>query len=112
MPEVRERTFELSDLELPKFLGRSVLQKCSFIGCHFGATANSPAERRVIRDVQVIDCKTSGNTSIGPVIVEDVDVCGLRTGGVFISWGAVFKHVRIRGKCGKPMLNLPDARRA
>jgi hypothetical protein len=38
-------------------------------------------------------------------VVEDVLVDGLRTSGVLHAWGAVFKHVTLRGKIDRIMLS-------
>ena len=97
----------LTDLELPQTLNRAVLQKCWFFACAFGMTARRPSERRRIVDVNLTDCKATNNTWLGPVLVEDVEVRNLRTGGLCIAWGAAFKRVRISGRCGKLMLTLP-----
>ncbi len=43
---------------------------------------------------------------IGPAVFEDVVVDGLRTpGDLLITWGAVFKHITLKGNIGRIMLN-------
>lgn len=106
--EIVGKTFEmLSDAEVANALEGVVLRKCHFKACHLGATARRAAERRIIRNVTLVDCKATTNSSLGPVLVEDTEVDSLATTGVCMAWGAAFKHVALRGKCGKLVLNLP-----
>jgi hypothetical protein len=96
----------LGDPELPRQLSGATVRDCWFFACDYGMTAKVPSERRWIRDVQIVRSKATNNSSLGPIVVEDVDVDGLLTGGVCIAWGAAFRHVRIRGRCGKFMLSF------
>jgi len=111
MITIEGQKFEgLNDLKLPPVLEDAVLRKCWFVACCYGMGAKSPAERRLIRNVQLIDCKATNNSWLGTSIVEDVEIQGLGTGGVCFAWGAAFKHVRIRGRCGTFVLShLPTA---
>jgi hypothetical protein len=107
--ELRKQTFEmLSDLELPRVLSHATLRDCTFMACDFGSTASTVAARRTIREVTLINCKATNNTSLGPAIIEDVDVEALKTSGLCIAWGAVYKHVRLRGSCGNLLLTQPS----
>jgi len=104
--KVENRRFELlSDLELPKVLGGAVIRGCTFFACDFGATATTPAKRRKVKNVEVINCKTTNSTGIGSAIIEDVDIENLETSGPLFAWGAVYKHVRFRGRCGSFVLS-------
>jgi hypothetical protein len=94
------------DRTLPKTLDNVILNRCSFVACVYGATAKTPAERRLIKNVTLVDCKAAANCSLGPVILEDVDITNFATGGVCIAWGAAYKHVRLRGQCGQLMLSF------
>ncbi len=40
-----------------------------------------------------------------PAIIEDVLVEHFKTNGLFQTWGAVFKHVTLRGKIGRIMIS-------
>ncbi len=84
------RTF--SDLEF---------QKCHFISCRISMTRD-PRRRSLIRNVKVIDCEQHG-CALEAAVVEDVLVDGFQTHGLFQTWGAVFKHVTLRGKIGRVM---------
>ena len=105
---VADSKFEMrGDAQLPTTLSNAVLSGCWFFACHFGMSAKSPTQRRTIRDIRLVDCKATNNSALGPAVVEDVDVNGLLTGGLCTVWGAVFRHVTLRGKCGRFLLNLP-----
>jgi hypothetical protein len=108
---VKNQKFELlSDLELPRALADTTIEACWFWACHYGDTAKAPLERRRITNLRLVGCKSTNNAGLGPVLVEDVEVDGLSTSGLCIAWGAAFRHVQIRGKCGRFMLSpLPSA---
>lgn len=92
LPFLPGRTF--SDLEF---------RHCRFVSSGISTTRN-PRRRSTIRNVKVIQC-TVVNLNIHTAIVEDVLVDGLETPNGFHTWGAVFKHVTLRGKIGSIMLN-------
>src|SRR5687767_10427029 len=99
---LESQTFELlGDRTLPPVLENAMVRNCTFASCHYGATALSPRERRVIRTVRVQNCKARGNTSLGPVLVEDVVVDGLM--GSLVVDGAAYNRVTLEGKCGRIM---------
>jgi hypothetical protein len=105
---VGDQRFEmLGDRELPRVLSDATLERCWFFACHYGMTATSPGDRRRIKNVEINACKATNNSWLGPVLVEDVTINGLQTRGLCIAWGAVFRHVRIRGRCGRFMLTSP-----
>jgi hypothetical protein len=86
------RTF--SDLEF---------RKCSFLGCGISTTFD-PRLRSTVRNVRLINCQARG-CSVDAAIVEDVLVDGLKTHGMLHTWGAVFKHVTLRGRIGEVMIS-------
>jgi len=94
-----------SDRLLPKDLRGARFEWCTFESCLVGYTAGSPSKRRRIADVELLDCKLTGTSSLGAVVVERVVVENLTTSGLAISWGAVFRNVVVRGKCGKFMVS-------
>ncbi|HEX7771883.1 MAG TPA: hypothetical protein VF435_05645 [Pyrinomonadaceae bacterium] len=51
-----------------------------------------------------MNCETRGCT-LYTAIVEDVTVDGLKTHGLRQTWGAVFKHVTLKGKIGRLMFS-------
>lgn len=86
------RTF--SDLEF---------RKCSFLSSRI-STTRDPKLRSTVRGVKLIQCEQRG-CAIGAAIVEDVLVDGLKTNGLLQAWGAVFKHVTLRGRIGRVMVS-------
>jgi len=84
--------------------------KCRFNGCTFSAI-NVPnvddvdmvSLRSTARNVRFIDCEV-GMQFIGPGIVKDVLLDGLKVSNHFQSLGTVFQHVVIRGSIDKLML--------
>jgi hypothetical protein len=55
--------------------------------------------------VRLISCEQRGS-SIWGAILDDVIVDGFSTNGqLFQTWGAVFKHVTLRGKIGRIMIS-------
>ena len=96
-----------SFLGLPRPSGR-IFEDMEFRRCHFESSAISitkdPRRRTTVRNVRLIQCEEVG-CSVWGAIVEEVIVDGLRTGGLLHTWGAVFKHVVLKGKIGGVMLS-------
>ena len=78
-------------------------RRCDFRGCLVSKT-HQPSVRTTIRGISLIDCTENG-CSIGTAIVEDVIVDTLRAPGLFQCFGAVFKHVVLRGKFDRLMFS-------
>lgn len=78
-------------------------RRCTFVSCAMSITSD-PALRSTIRNVKLVNCETYGCT-LHTAIVEDVTVDGLKTHGLRQTWGAVFKHVTLRGKIGRLMFS-------
>ena len=58
-----------------------------------------------MRNVRLIGCEVMG-CALNAAIVEDVVVDGLETHGDLLqTWGAVFKHVTLRGDIGRIMIS-------
>ncbi len=72
--------------------------RCVFANCLLSGTPD-PATRSTVRNVRLVDC-TAARVSVESPILEDVTVDGFRAGphGILSTWGAVFKHVTLRGK--------------
>lgn len=77
--------------------------RCTFVSCALSIT-DDPALRSTIRNVKLLNCETYGCT-LHTAIVEDVTIDGLKTHGLRQTWGAVFKHVTLRGKIGRLMFS-------
>ena len=73
-----------------------------FRNCAFESSsvsvAHAPATRTIVRNLRFIGCSQLG-CGVGSAIVEDTFVDGFKTHGQpLMTWGAVFKHVTLRGK--------------
>ena len=78
-------------------------RKCSFLSSAISIT-RKPELRSTVRDVRLIQCEQRG-CALEAAIVEDVLVDGFKTNGLFQTWGAVFKHVTLRGKIERVMIS-------
>lgn len=85
-----------------------------FFRCCFQSSALSipikfdPKLRSTIRNVRLINCEQRG-CSLACAVVQDVVIDGLKTNGLFQTWGAVFHHVSLRGKIERVMISPPVA---
>jgi len=77
--------------------------KCAFWSSAISITVK-PHLRSTVRNVKFINCEQRG-CALDTAIVEDVLVDGFKTNGLFQTWGAVFKHVTLRGKIGRLMIS-------
>jgi len=79
-----------------------------FVKCRFESSGLSitrdPKLRAIVRNVRVIKCEQRG-CAIDSAVIEDALVDGLKTNGLLQTWGAVFKHVTLRGKIGRIMVS-------
>jgi hypothetical protein len=76
---------------------------CRFISCALSITLD-PARRTTIRNVTLRNCEVRG-CSLEAAILEEVVLDGLKTNGLFQAWGAVFKHVVLRGNIERMMFS-------
>lgn len=86
-------------------------ERCRFVSCALSITRDV-RRRSTIRNVRLIDCEEVG-CGLDCAIVEDTLVDGLKTSDLFQTWGAVFKHVTLRGKIGRVMVSAvlaPDTK--
>lgn len=77
--------------------------KCRFESCGISITRD-PALRATVRNVHLRRCEQRGSTLRG-AIIENVLIDGFKTGGLFQTWGAVFRHVKLQGKIGRIMIS-------
>jgi hypothetical protein len=96
-----ERFYEESGTSLIEDVTYS---KCTFDCCRIGFT-DTPRQRSLFRRVRLQDCKAIGCT-LGPAIIEDTTIDGLKTNFVTPSFGTLFKHATFQGKIGELRLNL------
>jgi hypothetical protein len=78
-------------------------RKCRFISSSLSITRN-PRRRSTVRNVKLTQCEEIG-CALNAAIVEDVIVDGLKTSDLFQSWGAVYKHVLLKGNIGRIMIS-------
>jgi hypothetical protein len=76
-------------------------RRCSFISSAISIT-RKPSQRSTVRRCRVISCEQRG-CAIDTAVLEDVLMEGLLTHGLLQTWGAVFKHVTLRGRLGRIM---------
>ena len=99
----RQEFHSFYDRDSGRIISDLEFRKCYFQGSAISVT-RKPELRSTIRDVRLIQCEQRGCT-LDTAIVEDVLVDGLKTNGLFQTWGAVFKHVTMRGKIGRVMIS-------
>jgi hypothetical protein len=88
-----KRTF--SDLEF---------RRCRFVGSSISIT-RKPHRRSTLYNVRFLQCEALG-CNIDTAIVHDVIIDGLKTPGHPLqTWGAVFKHVTLKGNIDRIMLS-------
>ena len=76
---------------------------CRFWSSRISITYN-PKRRSIVRNVRLIHCE-QGGCAVETAIVEDVTVDGLRTHGYLQTWGAVYKHVVLKGNIDSIMIS-------
>ncbi len=79
------------------------LRKCRFISCALSITRN-PRRRSLVRNVRLIQCEEIG-CAIDTAIIEDTVIDGLKTSDLLQTWGAVYKHVVLKGNIGRIMIS-------
>lgn len=78
-------------------------RRCLFSNSALSITRD-PKLRTTIRNVRLVDCEQE-SCSLRSAIVQDVEIDGLKTNGLFQTWGAVFQHVVFKGKIGEVMIS-------
>jgi hypothetical protein len=99
----QDREFSFVDRNSRKTFKDLEFRRCHFVGCGISIT-NNPKRRSTIRNIRFINCEQHGS-SIDPAIIEDVLVENFKTNGLVQTWGAVFKHVVLRGRMGRIMIS-------
>ena len=79
------------------------IENCIFQTCWLSLTM-STSGRSIVQNVSLKDCEFR-NCGCGAAIIEDCSVDGLKTHGLFQCFGAVFKHVVLRGRIERIMLS-------
>ncbi len=108
---IENDTFQFFDDRLSKAVFSDIdFIKCRFNGCNFSAV-NIPnndnvdmvALRSTARNIRFVNCEV-GMQFVGPGIVEDVILDGLKVRNHFQSLGTVFRHITLKGSIDKLML--------
>ena len=91
-----KRDFEsFSDRDSGRTFSDIVFKACRFVSS-FVSMAHHPARRSIVRNIKIEDCEAIG-CSIHSAVLEDIVIDNLQTHGILQSWGAVFRHVLLRG---------------
>ena len=79
-------------------------RQCRFVSSSISIT-RKPHRRSTLHNVRFLQCEVLG-CGLNAAIVEGVTVDGLETHGqLFQTWGAVFKHVTLKGDIGRIMFS-------
>lgn len=78
-------------------------EDCVFSNCSL-YMGKEIAKRSHVRNVEIKNCEDRGS-HIGPAVLEDISINGLKIGDLLIIWGAVFKHVKLSGPIGAIKIN-------
>src|SRR5258708_2834034 len=78
-------------------------RRCRFYSSRI-SIARDPSLRSTVRDIILTQCEEWG-CALGTAVVENVVIDGLKTSDLFQTWGAVFKHVTLKGKLGRIMIS-------
>lgn len=99
------RSFEgIHDSDSRACFANMEFRSCYFQGCALSIT-HQPSLRSTVRNLNLEKCSQRGCTIFG-AIIEDVTINGLTTHGQLLqTWGAVFKHVVLRGKIDRLMIS-------
>lgn len=106
------RTFDyFEDWSTGKVFSDVEFFNCSFTRCGFSAVnfdkvgkLDLVALRSTARRVRFVNCCVDGVGFVGPGIVEDSSIEGLRISNHLQTTGTVFKHVVVKGKIDKFMV--------
>jgi uncharacterized protein YjbI with pentapeptide repeats len=94
--------YDFGDRDSSAVFENICFERCEFNGCVV-SWCETPSRRSTIKNCDLIDCKQRGS-SLDAAVVEDVTVHHFNTNGqLFTTWGAVFKHVTLKGQLGKLM---------
>jgi hypothetical protein len=77
-------------------------KRCLFSSCSLSRT-DQPSRRSRIHHIRILDCEAAG-CFLGPAIVEETVVDGLKIPKRLIAEGSVFKHVILKGRIDRLLL--------
>jgi len=103
MIEFKNKTYEeFFDEDSSEFYENISFIKCQFNYCDISQMDN-PKFRSTIKNVILKNCSSKGG-SIGCSVLDNVIIENFKNSGLIQTWGAVFKHVVMKGKLGKIMI--------
>lgn len=79
-----------------------LFERCQFNYCNLSQTEN-PFNRTTLRNIIMKNCTSRGG-SLGCAILDEITVENFANTGLLQTWGAVFKHVTLKGRLGRVML--------
>jgi hypothetical protein len=78
-------------------------RRCHFDHCSLSIT-HDPERRSTIRNMRLLNC-TADDPYVDRAIIEDSIIANLKWAGLFQTFGAVFKHVELRGRFDRLMIS-------
>ncbi|HEX7275527.1 MAG TPA: hypothetical protein VF248_07945 [Nitrososphaeraceae archaeon] len=103
MTKFEEQTFEFfDDIDSGNFFSHKEFIRCYFEGCTFSSTMDVNL-RSTVQNIKLIDCKITGGY-IGPGIVRNTLIDGLKVGNHLQTHGTVFEAVTIKGIIDKILI--------
>jgi hypothetical protein len=78
--------------------------RCVFDNCAFSLTKD-PDRSSMVANCEFIGCSCLHNCDIGPAVLEDVTVDGLKIDDLLLLWSPRLKHVTLRGRIGEVKIN-------
>lgn len=103
MQEIADRTFLLHSNRGDLIAEDMHFRRCTFNNCSLSLT-NQPRSMARVSRVKLTDCQAL-NSRIGPCHLETVEVENLSAPELLIVWGALLKHVVVKGRCGRIKIN-------
>jgi len=102
MKAFHRQTFDVDELKLESGVYADYeFDRCTFSSVPF-VYPRHPEDRAIIRNVRLTNCDVK-EPMLGTVVVEDCTIENLKTHDLFMIYGAVFKHVVLRGRFGRLM---------
>jgi hypothetical protein len=79
------------------------IDACTFDNCGLSLT-NNPVQMSRVSGIRVVNSRCV-NSVVGPCVVDDVVIDGLKTSDMLLVWGAMFRHVTLTGRIGPVRIN-------
>lgn len=96
------QTFNFFEDNAPNEYSNHTFTKCSFNGCNFSSEYDVN-KRSKAKNILFENCKVTGG-NVGPGIIENCVINGLKVGNHFQTFGTVFNEVIFKGKIDQIMI--------